>query len=161
MGLHFNLPDDQNIDAASREHIIRVWWTSYILDQTCAAISGHIVTIPDEDIFVDLPSALTVGGADQQDFQHTDCIAARVSLAKLARKLIRSLYSRGKHQVKFVQRVQNILKELREWLRLLPDELNFETGHSLSTSRHTKTLQLIFNQVSLEVLPTLNRIAVA
>jgi hypothetical protein len=153
MGLHFNLPDDEDIDDASREHMVRVWWTCYILDQTCATISGQIVSIPDEEIFVHLPSAPSCpGGAEQQDFEHTDCIVARVALAKLIRKLIKSLYSRVKHKVTFVQRVQNVLKELREWLRLLPQELNFETDGAASSSRHATTLQLVFNQVASETM---------
>ncbi|TPX07440.1 uncharacterized protein E0L32_002090 [Thyridium curvatum] len=68
MGLHFNIPEASIPDAATREHLRRVWWTSYILEIICAVNAGQMLRIEDDEVLVDPPTNAGLAEADQADF---------------------------------------------------------------------------------------------
>ncbi|VUC25509.1 unnamed protein product [Clonostachys rosea] len=146
MGLHFNLPEGQLEDLTTREHFNRVWWTSYILEHTCAAISSQTVSVPDDEIFTDLPVSMESNAEQAKDFEHTDCLVARIQLAKLTRKIIKSLYGRSVQKEPFLQRVQHSLRDLKQWLDGLPPELQMKPQPSQSVQEPVQSLHLTFNQ---------------
>ncbi|KAH6989861.1 fungal-specific transcription factor domain-containing protein [Ilyonectria destructans] len=146
MGLHFNLPDAVLKDPETKEHLNRVWWTAYIMDHTSASISSQIVSIPDEEIFVDLPSTSRVTGMRQTDFQHTEWLTARISLAKVTRRMIKSVYGRAQEKHSFLHRVQHSLRDLKRWLEGLPNEIQMYSGFPHSKPASVQSLHLAFNQ---------------
>ncbi|KAI1451905.1 fungal-specific transcription factor domain-containing protein [Annulohypoxylon moriforme] len=156
MGLHFNLPDAQIRDPEFKEHLKRLWWTSYILDHMCASISSQIVSIPDHEIFVDLPTSIRVNGPRQSDLDYTDWIIARVQLAKHTREAIQSIYGRQRQNESFLRRVQYALRDLKNWLSNLPDDIRMDSESSHLKPERTRSLHLAFNQsVILATRPVL------
>lgn len=147
MGLHLNIPDAHLQDPETKEHLNRVWWTAYIMDQTNASISSQIVSIPDEEIFVDLPSNSRVTGMRQKDFQHTDWLRLRITLAKVTRQMIKSVYGRAQEEHPFLQRVQRSLRELKRWLEEIPDDMQMSSESSHPKPAMVQSLYLAFNQV--------------
>lgn len=146
MGLHFNFPDARLHDLEMKEHVARVWWTAYILDHASASISSQMVSIQDDDIFVDMPSKTRVVGSRQGDFQHTGFLTARINLAKMTRRMIKSVYGRTQEKEFFLQRVQHALRELKGWLEGLPRDIQMDPG-SHPKSAAAQSLHLVFNQV--------------
>ncbi|KAI3334256.1 fungal-specific transcription factor domain-containing protein [Ustulina deusta] len=144
MGLHFNIPESQLQDPLVRQHLNWIWWTSYVLDDTCAAISSQIPSISDENIFIDMP--LSMPGAEKSDADKFDYILARTQLARLSKRIISSVYGRMQQQDSFLQRVQQALRDLRQWLQALPTALQMKPEHPQSTPEHVRFLHLAFNQ---------------
>ncbi|KAI0098092.1 fungal-specific transcription factor domain-containing protein [Nemania sp. FL0031] len=145
MGLHFNIPESQLQDASLRQHLNWIWWTSYVLDHTCAAISSQIPSISDEDIFVDMP--LTMPDAEKSDVDKFEYISARTQLARLSKRIISSLYGRAQQPGPFLQRVQHALRDLRQWLQALPVTLQMKPEPTQSTPENVRFLHLAFNQI--------------
>ncbi|KAI5456786.1 fungal-specific transcription factor domain-containing protein [Mariannaea sp. PMI_226] len=146
MGLHLNLPDAQLQDPGTKEHLTRIWWTAYVMDHTSASISSQMVSIPDDEIFVDEPSTAKIMGMRQSDFEHTEWITARIHLARLTRKMIKSVYGRSQEKVSFLQRVQHALRDLKQWLDKLPDNTQMDSESSYSKPAAVQSLHLAFNQ---------------
>lgn len=147
MGLHFNLPDSQLDDPEAKEHLNRIWWTAYIMDHTSASISSQIVSIPDDEIFVDLPSSTRVAGTRQTDFQHTELLIAKIQLTRVTRCMIKSVYGRAQEAEPFLQRVQHALRNLKQWLQRLPSDIQMDSGSSQPKQAAVQSLHLAFNQV--------------
>ena len=146
MGMHLNIPDQQYPDPQAREHRIRVWWTAYILDRTCASKVGLPVSIREDTIHVDLPNTEDFG----EDFGDAEYILRSIELAKLAAQSIRSIYSRRKHENTFSQRVQLALKEFTRWMEALPPHLQLGENSNASVSPdNVLYLHLTFNQVMM------------
>jgi proline utilization trans-activator len=144
MGMHLNIPDQQYGDRQAREHRIRVWWTAYILDRTCASKVGLPVSIREDTIHVDLPNSGDFG----DDFGDAEYMLRSIELAKLAAQSIRSIYSRRKHESSFSQRVQLSLKDFTRWMESLPHHLQIGERNAASVSPHNVLyLHLTFNQV--------------
>lgn len=151
MGLHFNVPDSQIHDAGTREHLNRLWWTSYLLDHQCATISSQAISVSDEEIFVDVPKEIQLTEIQAVDFQYTDSLASRISLARLTNRIIRTLYGRSTYSSPFLGRVQIALKDLRHWYRTIPEALR-ATANGSYRGPATMDLHLSFNQVGLILL---------
>lgn len=147
MGLHLNVPEAQLDDNATREHVKRVWWSAYLLDHTCTATNGQMVSTHDDQISVDFPSSSSLPGGGNSDFGDSDYISARIQLMRLSRDIVKSLYGRGKCSIPFLQRVQNGLKDLKNWYRSLPETLKLSDRVSSRLIGSVKSLQLFFNQV--------------
>lgn len=147
MGLHFNLPESQLADAAAREHLNRIWWSSYVLDHTSEAITSHIVSIADAEVFADLPSGTRVEGSEAGDFENTDCTLARIGLARITRRMIQSVYGRAEQRESFLQRVQYALRDLKQWLGGLPPGIRMDSQASPEQAGPAQSLHLAFNQV--------------
>ncbi|KAJ6178241.1 hypothetical protein N7519_008702, partial [Penicillium mononematosum] len=146
MGLNFDFPNTHMNDPELKEHLKRVWWASYVLDHLCASISSQLVSISDKDIFVDLSLSTNVAGQPQGDFPHTEWIIARVDLARLARRTIESVYGRGQQKVSFLQRVQYSLRDLKQWLNDLPEDMQMGAESSHLKPQPIQSLHLHFNQ---------------
>ena len=150
MGMHLNIPDYQFRDRKAREHRIRIWWTAYIMDRTCASKLGLPVSIQDDDIQVDLPSSEALGDESQDDFGDAEYILRNIELAKLSAHSIGSIYSRRKHRSPFSQRVQLSLKDLTKWVESLPPHLQLgESGGGSASPNNIVYLHLTFNQASI------------
>lgn len=147
MGLHFNLPESQLADPATREHLNRIWWSSYVLDHTSEAITSHIVSIADAEVFADLPSSTRVEGPEVGDFESADCMIARIGLARITRRMIQSVYGRAEQRESFLQRVQYALRDLKQWLEDLPPGIRMDTQASSEQAGPVQSLHLAFNQV--------------
>ncbi|KAJ8126634.1 hypothetical protein O1611_g7004 [Lasiodiplodia mahajangana] len=132
------------LDASLRQHLNWTWWTSYVLDNTCAAISSQIPSISDKDIFVDMP--FNMPGAEKRDVDKFDYILARTRLARLSKRIISSLYGRIQQQDPYLQRLQHALRDLRQWLQALPTTLQMDPEQAHSTPENVKFLHLVFNQ---------------
>lgn len=148
MGLHLNIAPSHIPNAATHEHRKRLWWTAYNFDRFWSCKLGLPVSIPDEDISVDLPTEIdaTAASVYREDFADigTDHLVANVSLARLAGDIIKVIYGRGRQQDSFSQRVQGILKALRAWSEELPAELQLNHGDN---SGKPVSLHLAFNQL--------------
>ncbi|EEU37830.1 uncharacterized protein NECHADRAFT_88291 [Fusarium vanettenii 77-13-4] len=145
MGLNFNIPETHLHDGAAREHLIRVWWTSYLLDHTCAAINGQMVSIQDYDVCVSFPSSDGLNPNEMSEFANPHYMSARVELVRILSKIIKSLYGRANQSESFLQRVQNALKGLKSWLQRLPEPLRMNQAVA-GDSGAVRSLHLFFNQ---------------
>lgn len=143
VGLNHNIPPDQCPDPVARENRVRVWWTIYGFDRFWGLKLGLPVQVADCDVHVDLPSDM--GSHDE----FTDCSyqIALIKLAKVASKIMRTIYSRATPVENFLQREQAILVDLKQWLEELPVHLRLQTGGN--NPRPTISIHLQFNYVSV------------
>ncbi|KAI0899103.1 fungal-specific transcription factor domain-containing protein [Annulohypoxylon nitens] len=144
-GLHFNLSDSQFTDSGTREHLSRLWWSSYLLDRMNAMISSQVPSVSDDENFADLPSDAKLSPFDREDFSNTDYLASKVSLARLISKIARRIYSRNAHNEPFLRRVQSSLIELERWNHDLPESLQVRS-QSTPPKPEVISLNLFFNQ---------------
>lgn len=144
MGLHLNVPESQLRDAAAREHRNRVWWTAYSFDRMWASRLGHPVAIQDSDIEVDFPS-----NTPSDDFADSAYFIASIRLARLAGRVINSIYTRRPQQKTLSQRVQEALRDLRTFVEELPPHLHIEPTDGPEPSPKPLSLHLYFNQVRI------------
>lgn len=148
MGLHLNVPESQLRDAAAREHRNRVWWTAYSFDRMWASRLGHPVAIQDNDIEVDFPSD-PVLETPSDDFADSAYFIASIRLARLAWRVINSIYTRRPQQKTLSQRVQEALRDLRTFVEELPPHLHIESTDGPEPSPKPLSLHLYFNQVAI------------
>ncbi|RSL56435.1 hypothetical protein CEP54_008854 [Fusarium duplospermum] len=148
MGLHLNVPESQLRDAAAREHRNRVWWTAYSFDRMWASRLGHPVAIQDNDIEVDFPSD-PVLETPSDDFADSAYFIASIRLARLAGRVINSIYTRRPQQKTLSQRVQEALRDLRTFVEELPAHLHIESTDGPEPSPKPLSLHLYFNQVAI------------
>ncbi|CAM1501485.1 Fc.00g034690.m01.CDS01 [Cosmosporella sp. VM-42] len=149
MGLHLNVPESQLKDAGAREHRNRVWWTAYTFDRMWASRLGHPVAIRDDAVEVDLPLNPALVGSGGGDFGDSAYSIASIRLARLSGRILHSIYSRLPQQKSLSQRVQEALKDLRQWVEELPDHLHIESNDASGPSPKPISLHLSFNQCAV------------
>lgn len=147
IGLNHNIPDSQLIDPVARQHRVRIWWTIYIFDRMWGSKMGLPMQISDEDIHVDMPSDIAPLELHNKHFTDTQYIIATIKLARIAGETITKLYSRKKYGETFLQRVQGLLKALKNWVQTLPEHVSLNPDEE-SNKKHIVSLHLSFNQVS-------------
>lgn len=147
MGMQLNVPEHQFRDRRAREHRVRLWWTAYVLDRSCASKLGLPTSINDDNIFVDPPSGDGMDSEDE-DFDDVDYQLRSIEIARIAAKCARDIYGRRKFHSPFSQRVQSVLKEFTEWMDTLPAKFQLKNDGSSSLQRHHIVyLHLRLNQV--------------
>jgi hypothetical protein len=83
-------------------------------------------------------------------------MTANIKLARIVGETIARLYSRRKYQETFLQRVQKILKALKNWVDTLPEGLRLNMEDLESSKKPVVSLHMAFNQcVILTTRPTL------
>ncbi|RAQ50170.1 fungal specific transcription factor [Aspergillus flavus] len=156
IGLNHNIPESQLIDPVERQHRIRIWWTIYIFDRMWGSKMGHPSQIPDDDIHLDMPSNISPATLHEEQFTDTEYLTANVKLARIVGETIAKLYSRRKYSETFLQRVQKLLKALKNWVETLPEHLRLNDDDPGTYMKHISSLHLSFNQcVILTTRPTL------
>ena len=150
MGMQLNVPVHQYRDRRAREHRIRLWWTAYILDRSCASKLGAPMSIADDDVFVDAPSNEGIDDNDE-DFDDVDYQLRSIEIARIAARCTRDIYGRRKFHSPFSQRVQSVLKEFTGWMDTLPTKFHLKNDGSSSLQRHHIVyLHLRLNQVRMK-----------
>ncbi|KAL5392049.1 hypothetical protein PMIN03_003860 [Paraphaeosphaeria minitans] len=135
MGMHLNVPEHQYRNRRAREHRIRLWWSAYVLDRSCASKLGLPMSIANDDIFVDPPSGDGIDDMDE-DFDDVDYALRSIEIARIAAKCTREIYGRMKFHSPFSQRVQSVLKEFTRWMDTLPAKFHLKNDGSSSLQRH-------------------------
>lgn len=147
MGMQLNVPEHQYRDRRAREHRVRLWWTTYVLDRSCASKLGLPRSINDDDIFVDAPSNDGIDDNDE-DFDDIDYQLRSIEISRVAAKCTREIYGRKKFHSPFSQRVQGVLKDFTRWMDTLPPKFHLKNDGSSSLQRHHIVyLHLRLNQV--------------
>ncbi|CEJ61787.1 hypothetical protein PMG11_10306 [Penicillium brasilianum] len=156
IGLNHNIPESQLIDPVERQHRIEIWWTIYIFDRMWGSKMGLPMQILDEDIHVDMPTTISPNWRHEEELSDTDYMTANIKLARIAGETIARLYSRRKYQETFLQRVQKLLKALKNWVDTLPEGLRLNMEDLESSKKPVVSLHMAFNQcVILTTRPTL------
>ncbi|KAF7155096.1 hypothetical protein CNMCM5623_005304 [Aspergillus felis] len=156
IGLNHNIPESQLIDPVERQHRVRIWWTIYIFDRMWGSKMGMPSQILDDDIHVDMPSRISPAQLHDEQFSDPDYQTANIELARIVGETIAKLYSRRKYSETFLQRVQKLLKALKNWVDTLPDHLRLNENDPEMNTKHISSLHLAFNQcVILTTRPTL------
>ncbi|GKZ20416.1 hypothetical protein AbraIFM66951_002728 [Aspergillus brasiliensis] len=126
IGMNHNVPESQLIDPIERQHRVRIWWTIYIFDRMWGSKMGLPSQILDDDIHLDMPSNVTPAQLHEEQFSDTEYLKANISLARIVGETIAKLYSRRKYSETFLQRVQKLLKALKNWVETLPEHLRLD-----------------------------------
>jgi len=156
IGLNHNIPESQLIDPVERQHRIQIWWTIYIFDRMWGSKMGLPMQILDEDIHVDMPSTISPRWRHEEELSDTEYMTANIKLARIVGETITKLYSRRKYQETFLQRVQKLLKALKNWVETLPESLRLNMEDLESSKKPIVSLHMAFNQcVILSTRPTL------
>jgi hypothetical protein len=156
IGLNHNIPESQLIDPVERQHRIEIWWTIYIFDRMWGSKMGLPMQILDEDIHVDMPTTISPNWRHEEELSDTDYMTANIKLARIVGETIARLYSRRKYQETFLQRVQKLLKALKNWVDTLPEGLRLNMEDLESSKKPVVSLHMAFNQcVILTTRPTL------
>lgn len=156
IGLNHNIPESQLIDPVERQHRIEIWWTIYIFDRMWGSKMGLPMQILDEDIHVDMPTTISPSWRHEEELSDTDYMTANIKLARIVGETIARLYSRRKYQETFLQRVQKLLKALKNWVDTLPESLRLNMEDLESSKKPVVSLHMAFNQcVILTTRPTL------
>jgi hypothetical protein len=109
---------------------------------------GLPVGIQDDDIDVEMPSSIGADGTEGGQFTNVDYFIAQIRLSKIVGNTISKIYSRRKQSEIFLQRVQKILRDLKNWVETLPEKIKLNSEDNISpNSRHILSLHLSFNQV--------------
>lgn len=156
IGLNHNISESQLIDPVERQHRIEIWWTIYIFDRMWGSKMGLPMQILDEDIHVDMPSTISPTWRHEEELSDTAYMRANIKLARIVGETITKLYSRRKYQETFLQRVQKLLKALKNWVETLPESLRLNMEDLESSKKPVVSLHMAFNQcVILTTRPTL------
>lgn len=156
IGLNHNIPESQLIDPVERQHRIQIWWTIYIFDRMWGSKMGLPMQILDEDIHVDMPSTISPRWRHEEELSDSEYMTANIKLARIVGETITKLYSRRKYQETFLQRVQKLLKALKNWVETLPESLRLNMEDLESSKKPIVSLHMAFNQcVILTTRPTL------
>jgi hypothetical protein len=156
IGLNHNIPESQLIDPVERQHRVRIWWTIYIFDRMWGSKMGMPSQILDDDIHVDMPSRISPAQLHDEQFSDPDYQTANIELARIVGETIAKLYSRRKYSETFLQRVQKLLKALKNWVDTIPGHLRLNENDPEMNTKHISSLHLAFNQcVILTTRPTL------
>lgn len=156
IGLNHNISESQLIDPVERQHRIEIWWTIYIFDRMWGSKMGLPMQILDEDIHVDMPTPISPRWRHEEELSDTDYMTANIKLAQIVGETITKLYSRRKYQETFLQRVQKLLKSLKNWMETLPESLRLNMEDLESSKKPVVSLHMAFNQcVILTTRPTL------
>ncbi|KAJ5762163.1 uncharacterized protein N7511_005545 [Penicillium nucicola] len=156
IGLNHNIPESQLIDPVERQHRIGIWWTIYMFDRMWGSKMGLPMQILDEDIHVDMPSTISPRWRHEEELSDTDYMTANIKLARIVGETITKLYSRRKYQETFLQRVQKLLKALKNWVETLPESLKLNMEDLESSKKNIVSLHMAFNQcIILTTRPTL------
>ncbi|KAI2790325.1 hypothetical protein POX_d05835 [Penicillium oxalicum] len=156
IGMNHNVPESQIMDPIERQHRIELWWTIYIFDRMWGSKMGLPMQILDEDIHVDLPSMVTPSWRHKEELSDPDYMKANIKLARIVGETITRLYSRRKYEESFLQRVQKLLKSLKDWVDTLPESLRLNMEDLESSKKPVVSLHMAFNQcVILTTRPTL------
>ncbi|KAL2815081.1 fungal-specific transcription factor domain-containing protein [Aspergillus cavernicola] len=148
IGLNHNIPESQLIDPVERQHRVRIWWTIYIFDRMWASKMGLPSQILDDDIHLDLPSSILPTHLYAEQFSDAEYLQANIKLARIVGETIAKLYSRRKYNETFLQRVQKLLKALKNWVDTLPEHLRLNVDEPEMNLRHVTSLHLAFNQLN-------------
>ncbi|KAB8079351.1 fungal-specific transcription factor domain-containing protein [Aspergillus leporis] len=143
LGLNHNIPVRQCTDFVEREHRVRLWWAIYIFDRMYTSKIGFPLQIRDDDIHVDLPTEVNCPGAEDQ-FSNTAYLVSSIRLARIIGQIIEKIYSRKPYQESFLQREQQLLLALQDWVRSLPAHIKLPAEET--PSKHIVSLHLQFNQ---------------
>ncbi|KAE8377033.1 fungal-specific transcription factor [Aspergillus bertholletiae] len=143
LGLNHNIPARQCTDPTEREHRVRLWWAIYIFDRMYTSKIGFPLQIRDDDIYVDLPTAVTGSDAEDQ-FSDTTYLVSSVRLARITGQIIEKIYTRKPHQESFLQREQQLLLALQDWVQSLPGHIKLPANET--PQKHVVSLHLQFNQ---------------
>lgn len=152
IGLNHNIPESQLIDPVERQHRVRIFWTIYICDRMWGSKMGLPSQVSDEDIHLDMPSNISPPELHWEQFSDTEYIKANINLARIVGETIANLYSRRKYNETFLQRVQKLLKSLKNWVETLPEHLKLNEDDPEMNKKHIISLHLSFNQVRLPLL---------
>lgn len=156
IGLNHNISESQLIDPVERQHRIEIWWTIYIFDRMWGSKMGLPMQILDEDIHVDMPTPVSPRWRHEEELSDPEYMTANIKLAQIVGETITKLYSRRKYQETFLQRVQKLLKSLKNWVETLPESLRLNMEDLESSKKPVVSLHMAFNQcVILTTRPTL------
>jgi len=147
-GLHQKIRDSQLPDLGLQKYRKVLFWSVYILDRQIASKSGYPSSLQSDEIEVELPTDDGLSEAEREDFVSSEYLTSSIKLAKLTGVTIRHVYSRVKSPIPFTQRVQNVFKELTEWIETLPAPLQLQRESACNqVAHHVTLLHLAFNQV--------------
>ncbi|KAL4950299.1 fungal-specific transcription factor domain-containing protein [Aspergillus filifer] len=156
IGLNHNIPESQVIDPFERQHRVRIWWTIYIFDRMWASKMGLPSQILDDDIHLDMPAAIEPKSEYEEQFTDAEFIRANINLARIVGETTAKVYSRRRYNETFLQRVQKLLRCLKEWVDTLPVHLRLNVDDPEMNAKHVTSIHLAFNQcVILTTRPTL------
>ncbi|KAL4799989.1 fungal-specific transcription factor domain-containing protein [Aspergillus venezuelensis] len=156
IGLNHNIPESQVIDPFERQHRVRIWWTIYIFDRMWASKMGLPSQILDDDIHLDMPAAIEPKVEYEEQFTDAEFIRANINLARIVGETTAKVYSRRRYNETFLQRVQKLLRCLKEWVDTLPVHLRLNVDDPEMNAKHVTSIHLAFNQcVILTTRPTL------
>ncbi|KAL4980865.1 fungal-specific transcription factor domain-containing protein [Aspergillus desertorum] len=143
IGLNHNIPESQLIDPVERQHRVRIWWTIYVFDRMWSSKMGLPSQISDDDIHLDMPSSIIHQGQYQS--------------GAIVGEITAKVYSRRKYNETFLQRVQELLKALKNWVDMLPEHLRLNFEDPEMNTKQVTSIHLAFNQacVILTTRPTL------
>ncbi|KAF7537799.1 hypothetical protein G7054_g3477 [Neopestalotiopsis clavispora] len=145
MGLHLNIDGKHISSPEIREHRNRLWWTTFAFDRMLSSKIGLPVSIADGDILVDLPSDACQINRD--DFMDHNVLIASIHLARIAGRMVKSVYGRTIQQQPFLERVQGVYDEMQQWSNDLPQNLQFGAEqHNAEAAGHLH-LRLSYNQL--------------
>ncbi|RAK86297.1 fungal-specific transcription factor [Aspergillus costaricaensis CBS 115574] len=144
LGLNHNIPERQCTDPIERQHRVRLWWAIYVFDRMYTSKFGFPLQIRDEDIHVDMPTDVASPAAEEQ-FSDTAYSVASIRLSQIIGQTIDKIYCRKQHAESFLQREQQILLALQDWLKSLPEHIKLRSEDS-PPPKHIVSLHLQFNQ---------------
>ncbi|GLA97615.1 hypothetical protein ABZX51_005601 [Aspergillus tubingensis] len=144
LGLNHNIPERQCTDPIERQHRVRLWWAIYVFDRMYTSKFGFPLQIRDEDIHVDMPTDVASPAAEEQ-FSDTAYSVASIRLSQIIGQTIDKIYCRKQHVESFLQREQQLLLALQDWLKSLPEHIKLRSEDS-PPPKHIVSLHLQFNQ---------------
>ncbi|PYH49707.1 uncharacterized protein BP01DRAFT_396353 [Aspergillus saccharolyticus JOP 1030-1] len=117
--VNHNIPAQHCADPIECQHRVRLWWAIYVFDRMFTSKIGFPLQIRDEDIHVGLPTDVDDHTAQEQ-FSDTAYLVASITLSRIIGQTVDKIYGRKHHVEPFLQREQQLLFALQDWLQSLP-----------------------------------------
>ncbi|KAL4740208.1 fungal-specific transcription factor domain-containing protein [Aspergillus similis] len=145
------LNEDITLSSEDMEHQRRIFWIAYCLDREISIRFGRPPTQSDEDMSIELPTAIPMGDGQissstskQGDF---DAFRAQCQLATIKGQLYKDLYSAAASDRPFPEIMASIGtldRMLRNWREDLPPECRPESHGLLSVSQSSISVMLLY-----------------
>ncbi|EKG13247.1 Transcription factor fungi [Macrophomina phaseolina MS6] len=156
LGLHQEIVNP-DMDEPTREHQRRLWWSVYSMDRILCAKSGNPITILDEDIGVLPPSRLP----HESEICPATVLLHYTELSRIIGKIMKDIYRKSpKTGSSLVTSVYNIMTDLNNWRRDLPQALQFDASRlDRDISRESVSTFLHYYQcINMTARPLLFRV---
>ncbi|OQE41400.1 hypothetical protein PENCOP_c005G01973 [Penicillium coprophilum] len=166
LGMHENQESSANpLEDETRK---KVFWSQYVLDRFCSALTGLPVLLREEDIETEYPVDVDDENVTETGFLPTlpgesTRISSAIALfgaARILNKALEDLYPSKSGYDVYVSKIRSLTGQLDEWLHTLPPHLRLEFSQDKPSTSVTSSRSPLLSLVYYFIRSLIHRPAV-